>query len=74
MDRSKNSHAAGPDLVQDMMLMSQMPLILLCDWWSTALLSFRHDCRPRRPPCSEEDEGQLVVPDPIEAEGEHVFA
>ena len=74
MDRSKDAGAAGQKLVDDMMLMSRMPLILFCDWWTTALQSFHHDCRPRRPACSAEDEGQLVVPEPIECEGEHVFA
>lgn len=74
IDRSKETMPTGADLVEDMMLLSQMPLILFCDWWSTALQSVRHDCAPRRPACGEEDEGQLVVPEPIEAEGEHVFA
>ena len=58
MDRSKDAGAARPGLVDEMMLMSQLPLILFCDWWTTALQSFHHDCSPRRPACSAEDEGQ----------------
>ena len=71
--KQRTADQAPPVVVEDLMLMSQMPLILFCDWWSTALQSFCHDCGPARPPGSEKDEGQLVVPDPIEEEGEHAL-
>lgn len=74
---SKQCHRSverPPAVVEDMMLMSQLPLLFCLDWWSSALESFRHSCAPRHAACSDEDEGQLVIPEPIEAEGETVFA
>jgi hypothetical protein len=62
----------NPILIHDMLLAWQMPALLLCDWWSTALQSFGHDYRPAQPP-GEQDEAQLVVPEPIEEEGEHAL-
>jgi hypothetical protein len=63
----------SPILIHDMMLAWQMPAVIFCDWWSTALQCFNHDFRPAHPAGSREDEGQLVVPEPIEEEGEHAL-
>jgi hypothetical protein len=62
-----------PILIHDMWLAWQMPAVIFCDWWSAALQCFSHDFRPAQPAGSQEDEGQLVVPEPIEEEGEHAL-
>jgi len=60
-------------IMQDLMLAWELPALLVCDWWSTALQSFCYSCHPAHPAGSHEDEGQLVVPEPIEEEGEHAL-
>ena len=51
----------------------QMPMMLYCDWLKMAMSSFEHRFEPTHPASCHEDEGQLVVPDPIEDEGEHAL-
>jgi hypothetical protein len=64
---------ATPNL-EDMILIAHVPFILYCDWWKLALQSFSHSCAPRHPASSTEDHGQLEIPEPLEADGEHFFA
>jgi hypothetical protein len=73
-DPKRSEAEASRRLVEDLVMTSSLPMILWCDWWSTALHSFCHSCRPEHDPGSNEDEGQLIVPDPIEAEGDALFA
>ncbi len=55
--------------------MWQMPLVLGAAWWNktVAEICWPHDPTCRRPDCKHEDHNELVVPDPIEAEGEHAL-
>lgn len=51
--------------------LTQMPLILFTVWWNQVVEAFW----PCSPPCQHvshhEEHEQLVVPEPIEAKGEH---
>ena len=53
--------------------LAQMPLILFTSWWNSVVEAFW----PCTPPCHHaahhEEHEQLVVPEPIEAEGEHAL-
>ena len=73
IDEVRSEPQTPPQVVEDLVMMSQLPLIFFCDWWSTALRSFSRSCAPEHQACAEEDEGQLVVPEPIEVEGEHAL-
>lgn len=62
-----------PALLQQMVGLWQMPIIAATAWWD-AMIDL---CWPRAPAghhesCHEEHD-QLVVPDPIEEEGEHAL-
>lgn len=53
--------------------LGQMPLILFTAWWNQMVEAFW----PCSPPCHHavhhEEHEQLVVPEPIEMEGEHAL-
>ena len=64
----------NPIQVHDMMFAWQVLALFFCEWWGLAMQSFHHDFRPAHPPGSQEDEGQLAVPEPIEEDGDALFA
>jgi hypothetical protein len=68
-----DSKNPAPDPIGALFSVWQAPMTLYFDWWKTAFQSLDHSCSPDRPAGSDEDEGQLVVPDPIETEGEHAL-
>ena len=70
MEQKSATDAVG---MGDLLFAWQMPARLMFSWWNMALKSFDHSCGPHHPACSEEDEGQLVVPEPMEDEGDHAL-
>lgn len=53
----------------------QLPPILFSSWWSSLATAALTDVLPRSHarPCKHDEHEQLIVPEPIEEQGEHAL-
>jgi hypothetical protein len=73
-EKSRFVWAFPPELMREGMLLSEIPMILATSWWNNAVGAL-WSCSPavQHHEAFQEGHRQLVVPEPIEEDGEHAL-